>query len=34
MNRVAEEGDLLIAGPFGAPQRHSKDRGSWVFDTP
>ena len=33
MRRMAEEGDLLIAGPFGDPRPDPMHRGLWIFDT-
>ena len=33
MKRMAEEGDLLIAGPFGKSESFDDLRGLWVFNT-
>jgi len=33
MKRMAEEGDLLIAGPYGEPKSDAGLRGLWVFTT-
>ena len=33
MIRMAEEGDLLIAGPFMEPKSNPDHRGLWIFDT-
>lgn len=33
MTRMAEEGDLLIAGPFMDPRPDPMHRGLWIFDT-
>lgn len=34
MTRLAEEGALLIAGPFGSPREDRNHRGIFIFDTP
>jgi len=33
MKRMAEEGDLLLAGPYGAPKTDENLRGLWIFNT-
>ncbi len=33
MQRMADAGQLLIAGPFGEPKSDPAHRGLWVFDT-
>ncbi|MFK7759756.1 MAG: YciI family protein [Phycisphaerales bacterium] len=33
MTRMAEEGDLLIAGPYWQPQTWDDMRGMWIFNT-
>ncbi|MEM1184884.1 MAG: YciI family protein [Planctomycetota bacterium] len=34
MSRMAQAGQLLIAGPFADPKADENHRGLWVFDTP
>jgi uncharacterized protein YciI len=34
MGRLAEQGWLLVAGPFGSPQTDPMNRGVFVFDVP
>ncbi|MDF1808698.1 MAG: YciI family protein [Phycisphaerales bacterium] len=33
MNRMAENGDLLVAGPYGSPKTDENLRGLWIFST-
>lgn len=33
MERLADDGDLLVAGPFGPPKASDDHRGLWILDT-